>query len=166
MTWRITDAESGESIDVVSMGQGADPGDKGVPKALTNNLKYAILLVLQAAGDDPEADASVDENTGARPARAGRGRGTAVTTPTDDSPVASLAPTALKSKIRAKAREVGLDDEKLKLFAQGITKKDSSTEWTVRDAEKVQSRLERPDLVETFLDDLDIDAAIATVKGA
>lgn len=67
--WRITDADSGEFIDVHSMGQGADSGDKALPKAQTNAMKYAILLVLQAAGDDPENDPNTDriENTPSGP---------------------------------------------------------------------------------------------------
>lgn len=174
MKWRITDADTGEFIDVVSMGQGSDPGDKGIPKALTNAMKYGILLVLQAAGDDPEADASVDESTGAaprsgrseRPTRPRRGRGTAVTAPPadDDGEVSrskSMASTAFKAKIRSEAREAGLDDDALKAFAQGITDKESSRDWTERDAEKVLNRLGKKDIVDQFLDERDLDQAKA-----
>lgn len=65
VTWRVTDAESSEYIDVPSYGQGADQADKSLPKAQTNAMKYAILLLLQAAGDDPENDPRTDqiENT-------------------------------------------------------------------------------------------------------
>lgn len=59
--WKITDADTGESEYVFSFGQGADNGDKALPKAQTNAMKYAILLVLQAAGDDPENDPRTDE---------------------------------------------------------------------------------------------------------
>ncbi len=64
--WTITDADTGESINVSSYGQGADNADKALPKAQTNAMKYAILLVLQAAGDDPENDPRTDnlENEG------------------------------------------------------------------------------------------------------
>lgn len=63
--WRITDADSGEYIEVPAYGQGADQADKALPKAQTNAMKYAILLLLQAAGDDPENDPRTDniENT-------------------------------------------------------------------------------------------------------
>ena len=66
MSWQITDADTGESINISSYGQGADSGDKALPKAQTNAMKYAILLVLQAAGDDPENDPRTDalENEG------------------------------------------------------------------------------------------------------
>lgn len=65
VVWRVTDAETGEYIDVPSYGQGADQADKSLPKAQTNAMKYAILLLLQAAGDDPENDPRTDqiENT-------------------------------------------------------------------------------------------------------
>ena len=65
MTWRVTDATTGEFFDVPSFGQGADAADKALPKAQTNAMKYAILLLLQAAGDDPENDPRTDqiENT-------------------------------------------------------------------------------------------------------
>lgn len=65
IVWRVTDAETGEYIDVPSYGQGADQADKALPKAQTNAMKYAILLLLQAAGDDPENDPRTDqiENT-------------------------------------------------------------------------------------------------------
>jgi hypothetical protein len=59
-TWRVTDAVSGEFIDVVSFGQGSDNSDKALPKAQTNCMKYGILLVLQRAGDDPEKDEQND----------------------------------------------------------------------------------------------------------
>lgn len=63
--WRITDVETGEFFDLPSYGQGADQADKALPKAQTNAMKYAILLLLQAAGDDPENDPRTDqiENT-------------------------------------------------------------------------------------------------------
>lgn len=60
--WHITSAtDPGEVIIVESFGQGADNGDKALPKAQTNAMKYAILLLLQRAGDDPEADGKTDQ---------------------------------------------------------------------------------------------------------
>ena len=42
-------------------GSGADTGDKGVYKAMTGALKYALILAfLLPTGDDPEADEAVD----------------------------------------------------------------------------------------------------------
>lgn len=69
MTWRITDGDSGECVDVVSYGQGADNSDKALPKAQTNAMKYAILLLLQVAGDDPEKDAKSNDTADSPAAR-------------------------------------------------------------------------------------------------
>ena len=56
-TLTITDADSGESISIVGIGSGQDPGDKAVMKAQTASIKYAYMLSLaMATGDDPEAD--------------------------------------------------------------------------------------------------------------
>lgn len=62
VTWRITDADTGETVEVQSEGTGADNTDKAVPKALTNALKYAFLMSFAIpTGDDPEASAHQDE---------------------------------------------------------------------------------------------------------
>jgi hypothetical protein len=47
-----------ESLEVVTLGQGADSGDKGVYKAETGARKYAYLhaLALTAGDDDPETE--------------------------------------------------------------------------------------------------------------
>lgn len=77
-TWTFTDGESGETAVIQSMGSGQDRGDKYVPKALTNSMKYAILLgFLMPTGDDPEASVT-DDRTRRAPAR-----------PTSPRPVAS-----------------------------------------------------------------------------
>ena len=61
VTWTIADGESGETASLQSMGSGQDRGDKYVPKALTNAMKYAILLgFLLPTGDDPEGDKADD----------------------------------------------------------------------------------------------------------
>lgn len=60
-TWTLTDADSGESIVIQSMGSGADMGDKAIPKAQTNAMKYALLMgFLLSTGDDPEMTDSSD----------------------------------------------------------------------------------------------------------
>lgn len=54
-TWRLTDAESGETTTIQSMGTGGDSGDKFSPKAQTNAMKYALQVgFLLETGDDPE----------------------------------------------------------------------------------------------------------------
>lgn len=55
VTWRLTDAESGETATIQSLGTGADNGDKFSPKAQTNAMKYAMLMgFLLSTGEDPE----------------------------------------------------------------------------------------------------------------
>jgi len=64
----IIDSESGESISAVGLGSGQDAGDKAVMKAETASQKYAWMMTLMiATGDDPEADATVDERTADKP---------------------------------------------------------------------------------------------------
>lgn len=58
---QIIDADSGESVTVVSLGTGTDPGDKAAAKAQTMALKYAWLTALNiGTGDEPEADERTD----------------------------------------------------------------------------------------------------------
>lgn len=134
--WRITHVVSGESIDVESIGQGADNADKGGPKALTNAMKYALLMLLQAVGDDPEADEDVDRRERGKPAA----KNTAEVTP------------AMKRMVRGKAREAGLDDDGLKALAFNVTGKRSSQQWSTTDVDKILSRLENESFVEAFRD--------------
>jgi hypothetical protein len=57
----IVDVDSGESVTVVSLGTGTDPGDKAVAKAQTMAIKYAWLTALNIeTGDEPEADPATD----------------------------------------------------------------------------------------------------------
>ena len=61
-TWTLTDGDTGESISFQSIGTGSDSGDKAAYKAATGALKYALLTgFLIPTGDDPEADASTDQ---------------------------------------------------------------------------------------------------------
>lgn len=55
ITYCLTDAESGESINVVSTGEGKDSQDKGIGKASTYAYKYALLRTFAiATGEDPD----------------------------------------------------------------------------------------------------------------
>lgn len=156
VTWQITDSESGESINVVSMGQGADSGDKAIPKALTNAMKYAILLVLQAAGDDPEADQTTEAEatSSSRPRRERSTPAPAPTAAAEDPEGAAvreaLASNRFKSMLRAKAHEVGLTDEQFKALAVDTSKKESSKDWTGGDAQLVLNALEQPMAVAAY----------------
>ena len=61
-TLTLVDSDSGEAMVSSGIGSGQDPGDKASMKACTASLKYAWMMTLaMATGDDPEADASVDQ---------------------------------------------------------------------------------------------------------
>ena len=65
---QLIDSESGESVEFFGMGSGQDAGDKAVMKAQTAAIKYAFMLSLCiATGDDPEADADMDERNYGEP---------------------------------------------------------------------------------------------------
>ena len=58
----IWDIDTGANLPFSWIGQGDDPGDKGIYKAYTGALKYFFLRnFLIPSGDDPEADSSTDE---------------------------------------------------------------------------------------------------------
>lgn len=55
--YEFLDVESGENIFGTAAGQGTDPGDKGVYKAITGAIKYVFMKTfLIPTGDDPEND--------------------------------------------------------------------------------------------------------------
>lgn len=59
---RLTHAPSGTHIDVQALGEGADAGDKALPKALTGAYKYAIRQTLcLETGDDPDLEPSAEQ---------------------------------------------------------------------------------------------------------
>jgi len=61
------DAENGDSLEFVMEGEGQDPGDKGIYKAITGTTKYALMKAfLIPTGDDPEGDKGVDERSADR----------------------------------------------------------------------------------------------------
>lgn len=55
--------DSGEEMRIPFAGQGADKGDKGIYKAITGAIKYALTSTfLIPTGDDAEADTSLDKH--------------------------------------------------------------------------------------------------------
>lgn len=51
------DVESGEKLDGVAYGQGADKGDKGIYKAITGAIKYIYMKTFNIpTGDDAEKE--------------------------------------------------------------------------------------------------------------
>ena len=173
--WTITDAESDEVTHVYSIGQGADNSDKAAPKAQTNAMKYAILMLLQAAGDDPEKDEP--EKPARRAARrVATARNAAVS---DDAPEGAdeaetrprarraprraeppfeagkeMASPDLKAKVRAKQHEADLTDDQFRALAGHFTGKESSRLWTTTDAEKVLVKLGQESVVEFYRDEV------------
>lgn len=62
VTYRFAHAPSGSHIDVTTVGQGADTGDKASNKALTGAFKYALRQALMIeTGDDPDKDSSENQ---------------------------------------------------------------------------------------------------------
>jgi len=57
ITYAFYDVESGEKLDGVVYGQGADKGDKGIYKAITGAIKYLYMKTFNIpTGNDPEKD--------------------------------------------------------------------------------------------------------------
>ena len=65
--FQFIDGTTGERTDMQEIvSYGDDPGDKGIYKALTGAVKYALMKTfLIATGDDPEADKSTDRRSAA-----------------------------------------------------------------------------------------------------
>jgi hypothetical protein len=63
VAWTFKDGESGEEHTVSVPGEGMDTGDKGIFKAMTGSMKYALMLgFLIPTGDgDPEKDSDEEK---------------------------------------------------------------------------------------------------------
>lgn len=74
MAFRFIDGETGEATDIQHYeGQGADTGDKSLPKAQSMCLKYFLLksFAMSTGLDDAEGDEKVDKLAAAAGARGG-----------------------------------------------------------------------------------------------
>jgi hypothetical protein len=74
MAYQFIDGDSDERTEVqVYSGQGADTGDKSLPKAQSMALKYFLLksFMLSTGKDDAESDTSVDKAAAGAAARSG-----------------------------------------------------------------------------------------------
>jgi hypothetical protein len=60
VTYRIADSETGQFIEIQTIGSGTDIGDKNVYKAMTGAYKYALLqsYMIAVGWSDPDANAS------------------------------------------------------------------------------------------------------------
>ncbi len=69
MLYTVMDVASGDKLDFEMEGDGQDPGDKGVFKAITGCTKYALMKLFHIpTGDDPEGDTKTDETAAEREA--------------------------------------------------------------------------------------------------
>jgi hypothetical protein len=64
VVFTVFDAETGEQLQIQWAGQGDDPADKGLSKAITDARKTFLLVLLNLArGDDTEADDATDQRS-------------------------------------------------------------------------------------------------------
>ncbi len=89
MRFAIHDGETGESLIFGGVGEGADSGDKGVYKAITGAVKFALMkLFLIPTGDDPErTDKDKPQKTAPKAQATPRLSGTALAPETTQQPV-------------------------------------------------------------------------------
>lgn len=79
MAWQLYDADSGDFLSGTCEGVGIDSEDKGLPKAITNAIKYMLSSnLLFATGDDPEAkdadrEPEQEQDQGQRPQNTSNG---------------------------------------------------------------------------------------------
>jgi hypothetical protein len=67
-TFRLIDAEDASFMDIQTLGEGSDSGDKTLNKCMTAAYKYAIRQTLMiSTGDDPDAVPSNETKGTARP---------------------------------------------------------------------------------------------------
>lgn len=132
-TFSFTDGA--EFINVQTIGQGADTGDKGVYKAMTGAKKYALLQAfLLATGDDPEI-ARDDE----RSETAKRSQKPAVSNDAKqaDSGNSKDGIETKKKRVFALRDDLGWDNKKLGELRFSLTKKHNSGQMTSEDYDKV-----------------------------
>lgn len=99
VTYKIVDTETGESIEVVSCGDGADSQDKGAGKAMTYAYKYMWLRTFAIpTGEDPDKIASAQLDDEQKKAEAKRGF----------FPPAYKEETDYKSAVNSKMAEMNL----------------------------------------------------------
>lgn len=150
--WLVTDGETGESLEVVSIGSGFDTGDKAAYKAATGAQKYAYLTALMLGStDDAEAVQDTDEErtTKAEPV------GGAPREP-KNAPAAKAPPTVARStgisdsmrkKLFAKSHDKGLTEDQLRYVVGMIAQKHSTKDLTVAEFDKVIHALDEESMI-------------------
>lgn len=136
--WVATDGV--DRIEVMTIGQGADSGDKGAYKGMAGDKKYAILQLLGiATGDDPETARPGEEHENEQPPAA---QPTGQHSPTDKATQPQL------NKMFAMAKNVGIDlgteegKTTLKAIVLAATGKKSSSQLTSGDMDGIYKTLE------------------------
>ena len=69
VTWRFTHAPTGQTLDVVTCGEGIDSGDKATNKAMTGAMKYALrqAFVIETGNDPDETPSHTQERAQPKP---------------------------------------------------------------------------------------------------
>ena len=136
--YQFIDGDTGEITPIQSYyGDGADTGDKGLPKAQSMSLKYFLLktFLLSTGVDDAESDEKVDRATASAGAKAGPMRVTKGTVAgAGRGGKSTLATTAQVSEIAKQARDLGLDGESVipviaKLLGSEPAEGQDTREW-------------------------------------
>lgn len=162
-TWRITDADTGESVEVCSFGAGKDSGDKYSGKAMASMTKYAVLtaFLLPTGADvesyvDPDVAADPPQDVKPRATRTRKATPEAVAAMTTQiapglppKPEFALATDAKKALAWARSHEIGLTEQQFKALCRFRTKKDHSADWTSTDVDDIVAFLNSP-AVEMF----------------
>lgn len=145
--WVATDGI--DRIEVMTIGQGADSGDKGSYKGMAGDKKYAILQLLGiATGDDPEVTRADEKDEAPAPKAKAAAK---VEAPNDGSPgelgVTAPATQAQKNKMFAMAKDIGIDmtteegKTTLSAIVLATTGKKSSKQLTQGDMDAVYTAL-------------------------
>lgn len=147
----VTLVSGSESYVVYGVGQGADSGDKGVYKAITGMVKYALLKTfLIPTGDDPEQD----ERPASKPSGRPSGENAASRGAATEGAQAGGLSKGQKAMLAIKFREAGLENGQRTAFIADACGKFSSTQMDDADLDKVLAALKNPELVQKAKDEV------------
>lgn len=111
VAWTFVDSETGESRTVHTPGEGMDSGDKGIYKAMTGAMKYALMLgFLIPTGDgDPERASEADEveTNGGSNAEKLRAKVAAATKPPEKPDTTPKTPADRKADVKRRLTALG-----------------------------------------------------------
>ena len=132
-TYLIMDPDDGTSLQIQTLGEGADSGDKAINKCMTGAYKYALRQsFVISTGDDPDHTASQESTASTRKnPQTTRPATTAqrVTTPAGESATAPSAPITVTS-VESLAMERGLTEAAFRALLARAYKVDSLTKLT------------------------------------